>query len=297
MDAGSIFRFSSCEADFCSSDEDFEDTVDDVDVDYVGEDQDDKEEKTILAKRFSETEMILMLRSNNGDVDATLTELLQGLTGDSLNNLSSQNDRAMEKKRSNLKYRLLRLREKFKKKKLSIERFDDFGGDKNFISASQDSFVNNVWEEKASKDQDDEDMEQIDDINSTPCTCKCTCCIAGCSSSGTTYRKPLNHIKDDKTLKSRVEDIFYSVKKEAIKQGVSTHELLACMQARDSYITRRKFALNMMKIFRGNEGKTEAVSLMEAAAIVSRGKMGRSAYNFARRRFQRHTVIECHIFH
>ena len=60
----------------------------------------------------------------------------------------------------------------------------------------------------------------------------------------------------------------------------------------------------MMQIFRGNEGKTEAVSIMEAAAIVSRedgivsrGKMGRSAYNFVRRRFQRHTVIECHIFH
>ena len=97
------------------------------------------------------------------------------------------------------------------------------------------------------------------------------------------YRKALDDIKNNHTMRARTDEIYELVKNEALKQKVSTHKLLAYLLARESYDTKRKFSQNMMRIFRGEDDQKSQVSLMQAVSIVSRGRMGRTAYNYVRR--------------
>ena len=153
-----FYRWSSCQvADHaeedsesdCDSDIEIENET--VEVEDFGEDfndvlnelSDNQSQKT--KKRYSVSDIIKLLAQNEDDVDKTVNDLLQDMTEDSLDHLSSQNNEHKEKRSKNLKRKIERLRksyQKLNKKRREIVK------EETFLAESQDSFVQSVREEK-----------------------------------------------------------------------------------------------------------------------------------------------------
>ena len=88
--------------------------------------------------------------------------------------------------------------------------------------------------------------------------------------------------------RKRTNDIYTAVIEEAKKQQLTTSELLAFLSYRENYISNRKFATEMLKVSRG-EQECKQVPVDKAVAMVSRGRLGKSAYNYMRRMLRPHT--------
>ena len=106
------------------------------------------------------------------------------------------------------------------------------------------------------------------------------------------YRKPLNKLKSNDTIKSRTNKILEAITKEAEIQQVTPTVLMAALLHRLNYISDRKLALHMAKVFRGEDvHSVQKVPNMKGVAIVSRGRMGRTAFNYLRRMLKPHQVL------
>ena len=259
-----IFRWSSCQADFYSSSDSSASEESDHDESLQeNENRSSYEYGDKRKKRYTNAEMLDTLAQNNGDFDITVANLLQDMTSDSLNHLSSQNEEKKKKKKKNLRRKLVRL--KAKVSKFSKDRiFKE--GEKDFISESQDSFVM-TFKGGVENEFIENDMEFIPERE--------------------TFRKPLDMLKDRDTAKERTNKVMDMVRVEAEKQRITTTQLLAYLMYRDNYTTNRKFALNMHDIFMGRIN-LETVPTSKAIAICSRGKFGRTNYNYIRRSLKPH---------
>lgn len=261
--------WSSCQADYYSSSDSEDEDQEESDEEDEDDDLDDMNHGMIKGhegvKRISKTEMLYIMRENKWDVKTSAIELLENLTDDSLNNLTLETEKALDKKQRNLIKKLFRLKQNFLKTKVNVETFEErdhlYGGDSIFISSTQDSFVKEVRKEKDEK----EDFETVKEKTEV------------------IYKKALDDIKNNHTMRARTDEIYKLVKKEALRQKVSALKLLAYLLARESYDTKRKFSQNMMRIFREEDDQKPQVSTMQAVSIVSRGRMGRTAYNYVRR--------------
>ena len=145
-------RWSSCQADFYSSSDSSGDEYDDDVFDYL-EDEKEKGDEDVVRreiKRVTKTEALAMLKENGDDLDLTVLNMLKDVTHDSLDHLSSQCEERKVKKARNLKRKLTKLKALFSKH--NFERKQKAGED-IFISETQESFVEDVKEEKKSKTQ------------------------------------------------------------------------------------------------------------------------------------------------
>ena len=271
-----FYRWSSCQvADHeeedsesdCDSDIEIENET--VEEEDFGEDFDDvlnelsdiQSQKT--KKRYSVNDIINLLAQNEDDIDKTVNDLLQNMTEDSLDHLSSQNNEHKQKKSKNLKRKIERLRKSYQK--LNKKRRESVK-EETFLSESQDSFVQSVREEK---DDAEESTKYVFDNE---------------KENQTLFRKPLDQLKDTNTMKDRVKDILAAIQTESIKQKVTDTQLLSYLLYLINYISKRKFALEMLKIFKsGSIEEIDKVPTMKAVAIVSRGRMGRSTFTYMRR--------------
>ena len=137
---------------------------------------------------------------------------------------------------------------------------------KLFLSESQDSFVQSVREEKKEGEELTKDAFEDEEENKI------------------IFRKPLDQLKDTNTMKDRVKDILAAVQRESRKQKVTDTQLLSYLLYLINYIPKRKFALEMLKVFKnGSIEEIDKVPTMKAVAIVSRGRMGRSTFTYMRR--------------
>ena len=261
-----IFRWSSCQADYISSSdsstsEDEEETFEEIEViDDFGAPY----SYSCRKKRYTTVEMLDVLEDNDGDTGRTVDAILQELTSSSLNHLNSQKENEKKKKRKNLIRKIERVKAKFSKNS-RLRNIKE--GEKDFISESQDSFVKGFHNE--SNEETNEDFEE--ERNGEP--------------EKTIYRRPLNKLKDKATIKERTNSVFEVINNEAEKQQISPTELLAYLIYRENYIENRNFALSMHKIFINgyDDSKSRDLPAMKAIAICSRGKFGRTTYNYVRR--------------
>ena len=214
-------------------------------------------------KRYSVSDIFKLLSQNEDDVDRTVNNLLQDITEDSLEHLSSQNDEHKKKKSRNLKRKIERLRKSYKK--LNTKRRDSVK-EETFLSESQDSFVQSLRDEKIEAEESTKYPFEYEEENKN------------------IFRKPLDQLKDSDTMKARVKNILSLVQTESNKQQVTDTQLLSYLLYLINYIPKRKFALEMLKIFKnGSIEEVDKVPTMKAVAIVSRGRMGRSTFTYVRR--------------
>ena len=133
----------------------------------------------------------------------------------------------------------------------------------------QESFILKVSEE--TKDDEKKDANENSDL---------------------VYRKPLNKLKSNDTIKARTNKILEVITKEAEIQQVTPTILMAALMHRLNYISDRKLALQMANVFRGEDIQTtQKVQNMKGVAIIARGKMGRTAFNYIRRMLKPHQVL------
>ena len=271
-----FYRWSSCQVADHEAEDSENEFVSDIEIenetdeeegfgedlnDVLNEVSDIPSQKT--QKRYSVSDIIKLLAQNEDDIDKTVNDLLQDITEDSLDHLSSQNTEHKQKKSKNLKRKIERLRKSYqklnKKKRESVK-------EETFLSESQDSFVQSVREEKKEAEEatkypfEDEEEKII------------------------VFRKPLDQLKDANTMKDRVKDILAAVQTESRKQKVTDTQLLSYLLYLINYIPKRKSALEMLKIFKdGSIEEIDRVPIMKTVAIVSRGRMGRSTFTYVRR--------------
>ena len=264
-------RWSSCQADFYSSSDSSGDEYDDDVFDYL-EDEEEKGDDEVVRreiKRVTKIEALAMLKENGDDLDLTVLNMLKDVTHDSLDHLSSQCEERKVKKARNLKRKLTKLKALFSKH--NIERKQKAGED-IFISETQESFVEDVKEEKKSK----EDEEIFDDLN-----------IEDNQKSDGKFKKAFNRLTTE-SKRNRTDVILRAVEEHAQTQQLSTTELLAYLLYRVNYHSRdRAFSLQMLKLSMG-ESEVEKVQTEKALAIVSRGKFGRTAYTYVKRMLKPH---------
>ena len=153
-----FYRWSSCQVADHEAEDSESEFVSDIEIenetdeeegfgedlnDVLNEVSDIPSQKT--QKRYSVSDIIKLLAQNEDDIDKTVNDLLQDITEDSLDHLSSQNTEHKQKKSKNLKRKIERLRKSYQKlnqkKRESVK-------EETFLSESQDSFVQSVREEK-----------------------------------------------------------------------------------------------------------------------------------------------------
>ena len=95
-----ILHWSSCQADFLSSDSensDFEnsdfDDHDEEEIDDTIVRQTKDSEENEQSKRWNIGEALNMLKANHGDLDTTVNQIIQEATHDSLNQLKTRNQK------------------------------------------------------------------------------------------------------------------------------------------------------------------------------------------------------------
>ena len=263
-----INRWSSCQADYCSSSEssgdDFEDDHADIEDALIFTETAETKEKI----GYTKLDLLNKLKENKGDVEQTIVEVLQDMTASSLDHLDYETDEAKIRKIEVLKRKLKKLKT-FHSKESQERREKSEVLAEAFIAASQDSFILKVAEES-------EDDKRIDKNEN----------------SDKIYRKPLNKLKSNDTIKARTNKILEVINKEAEIQQVTPTVLMAALMHRLNYIRDRKLALQMSKVFRGEDiHTTQKVPNMKGVAIVARGRMGRTAFNYLRRMLKPHQVL------
>lgn len=264
--AAFLSLWSSCElADFCSSsdsseeDFDFEDNEVDFESDILSSQKDDA---TVV--RVNEFEAFERLKDNNWNCKLTALEMLQDVTHDSLNNLSSQGNSIKEKKVNSLAKKLERIKRKLLKS--NKERKEQIGSG-ILITESQESFVGIVKKEK--NILCDSDSNEIEGENWRE-----------------RFRKPFNDLKNVMKMK-RTDRIHELLKEEAQNQHLTITQLLGYLMYRENYISNRQFALEMLEISK-DKLKVKEVPMDKTIAIVSRAKLGKTGYNYVRRMLKPH---------
>ena len=123
-----FYRWSTCQV----ADHEEEDSESECDSDIEIENETDEEEgfeedfNDVLnelsdipsqktPKRYSVSDIIKLLEQNENDIDKTVNDLLQDITEDSLDHLSSQNNEHKQKKSKNLKRKIEKLRKSYHK--------------------------------------------------------------------------------------------------------------------------------------------------------------------------------------
>ena len=186
-----VNRWSSCLADHYSSSESSEDEF--SDEEFIEEEEEaedflrvdevscDSEQTVKETTRVSKSAALAHLKRNGGDIERTVTEMLSEISHDSLNHLSSQGEAVKQKKVRNLTRRLERLRLTFNKHNTKARAKE---GLEDFLSESQESFVEIVKVEKKAKEQlkENDDFE-MEDVIKTETTKQ--------------FRKPFNNLKSE----------------------------------------------------------------------------------------------------
>ena len=165
-------------------------------------------------------------------------------------------------------------------KKFNKKRFDE-EGTALFVAESQDSFVQEF--KKVDSDGDDGDEEGEEEVME--------------ETEEKVYRKALNKLKDKDTMKRRTDAILTAVRKDAVKQDVTTTQLLAYLLYRESYNTDKKLAEAMLRHFKGGEMKENKVSDMKTLAMVLRGRFGRTTFFYVRRTLRPYKAFGQQSFH
>ena len=145
----------------------------------------------------------------------------------SLDHLDDEADEAKIRKVEVLKRKLKKLKT-FHSKESQERREKSEVLAEAFIAASQHSFILKVSEE--TEDDEKKDANENSDL---------------------VYRKPLNKLKSNDTIKPRTNKILEVITKEAEIQQVTPTILMAALMHRLNYISDRKLALQMAKVFRG----------------------------------------------
>ena len=83
------FRWSSCQADFYSSESSDADSGEE-DTNFEENDSLGEVSENLGKEKYTKAELLDLLKENDGDILATVRTILQDLTSDSLQNLSSQ---------------------------------------------------------------------------------------------------------------------------------------------------------------------------------------------------------------
>ena len=277
-----VNRWSSCLADHYSSSESSEDEFSDEEFieekeeaeDFLRVDEVscDSEQTVKETTRVSKSAALAHLKRNGGDIERTVTEMLSEISHDSLNHLSSQGEAVKQKKVRNLTRRLERLRLTFNKHNTKARAKE---GLEDFLSESQESFVEIVKVEKKAKEQlkENDDFE-MEDVIKTETTKQ--------------FRKPFNKLKSD-SKRLRTDEILKLVEEHAKQQQITPTEMLAYLLYRVTYSRNKLLSLKMLKISKGeSEKEIETVPMSKSIAIVSRGKFGRTSYNYIRRMLKPH---------
>ena len=260
-------RWSSCQADFYSSSDSSEDEYDceENEVDWEIDALSQNLEESV---RWNELEAFQKLQNNQWDSKVTTLEMVQEVTHSSLNHLSSQSDSSKESKVDKLRRKLEKIKKKFIKKD-QVRRERD--GTDMFISESQDSFVALVKHENRQTD-----VQEVTDTFETE----------ELSNKDKRFRKPFNSLSGE-MQRLRTQQIFDAITKEAIKQQLTITQLLAHLLYRENYNSNRKFALEMFKVSL-EEPEVTSVLMNKTIALVSRGRFGKTTYNYMRRMLKPH---------
>ena len=259
-----VFRWSSCQADFYSSEsesdsDDFEFGDEELEFDDVARVLVVEDEEPDKHKRWSEFEAIKLLRENKWNIDETVTEMLQEATHDSLNHLSSQGDEAKNRKVTNMKRKLRKLKTKLLK--FNIVAQEKQGGEE-FFAASQDSFVDYIKDEVNTKKEDSfsEDFEFEEDFREGEQILV-----------EKKYRKAFYDVNNEHK-RLRTDEIMDLVEKHAARQQMTTNKLLLYLLYRKNCINDKKFAYEMLRHYKGKVETTE-IPTMKAIAIASIGNL------------------------
>jgi hypothetical protein len=224
----------------------------------------DDECEEVGRKRFSNEDIISMLQENGGNVDVTILKMLQELTQDSLEHMSSQGEAITNRKVKNTKKRLKDLC--IRRKKMSSTKRSENLND-TFEKASQNSFVESVKKEKVDASDESEAEEEIEKDPATK----------------TKFRKPLDQLKNQEDVLERTKDIFHDVKAEAEHQITSPTKLLALLMYRENYVKNRPLATKMLQIFRGNCSPFQKMTAEKCHHLYVRRRLGKGAYAATRR--------------
>ena len=100
------------------------------------------------------------------------------------------------------------------------------------------------------------------------------------------YRKAFYDVNNEHK-RLRTDEIMDLVEKHAARQQMTTNKLLLYLLYRKNYINDKKFAYEMLRHYKGKVETTE-IPTMKAIAIASRGRFGRTAYNYIRRMLKPH---------
>ena len=187
------------------------------------------------------------------------------------------------KKEDNLRVKLNKLDKEVKTKKFryKIKKNPNLL-DVTFCKKEDYSFLDTLPTEN------DEDNKQYEDKEGKDITREESLYVEDLSESNdeietekTKFRKKLNDIRDKKHLMERTKPCFQNIVAEAELQGTSVTQLLALLMYRANYNINRKLALEMKKLFNGEEVSMN-VDLELALHLTKRLKLGKGRYRHMR---------------
>jgi len=273
---GLILGWSTCQADYCSSGEE-EEVEDDV-GDYPSEEDEEfdniytsdneevfeKSQRTKLSKR----EALEVLKRENGNKTEAVEIIMKTLFGDNLEELSSQAARREEKLSKQILNKLTKLEKASKARKFrhKEEELND-----TFENVSQCSLKDLM---KSKKEDVEEKNYNKTEIKQKP-----------------KYREPLNKCKNMEHVKERTSEVMKMIKAEAEEQMITPTSLLALLMYRENYVSKRNFALKMLKLYKEDRLEVERVGVEKALALLERRRLGKGGYRYLKRHLRPHGVV------
>ena len=287
-----ILSWSSCQADYYSSDDDeYDDKVEDEENLEEVEESDDSEEEfdielseieqtnkhddEVVKRKISRRKALDILKENEGDVQKT-AEIIVDMLLHSDKELSSQGNRKKEHEVLLIKAKLFHLSKADKNRKFR-HKSGQQKLDETFENLSQSSLLDMF---KGDSQSTPDKAQSQDDLVDTGEKNKITNAV----------RKPLNKCKDTKTMKVKTDLILGNVVAEAQSLMVTPTALMAYLMYRLNYNSRRDFATSMFKVFKEDEWFTESVGLEKALALVERRRLGKSGYRYLKKHLSPHGV-------
>ena len=260
MLGGMFVGWSSCQADYFSSEEEEENSLGDIEAfnedDFILSSDSEEEQLDTGKTKLTKREALNILKDSNGDIGKATETIMKTMIEDNSEEMSSQ---AEEKKKTMVKRVYDKFRKLSKDEKAQRFRYKQEALDDTFEHASQSSLVELIKSEKRENRAEKEDTGE--EINQKK------------------FRKSL-HKCTIETAKCNTEHLLETVKQEAQELMTSPTALLAFLLYRLNYVHRRNFAMKMLKVFKEDEWTEEKVGVEEALALLERRRLGKGGYRY-----------------
>ena len=235
-----------------------------------------------MQDKFSKKDALDMLEEAGSHAAAALC-LLESMADRTFSDLSREDLSILLKKEDNLRVKLNKLDREVKTKKFryKIKKNPNLL-DVTFCKKADYSFLDSL------PIKNDEDNKQCEDEEGKDIMREESLYVEFLSESNdeietekTIFQKKLNDIQDKKYLMERTKSCFQNIVAEAELQGTSVTQLLALLMYRANYNLNHKLALEMKKLFDGEEVSTK-VDLELALHLTERLKLGKGRYRHMR---------------